>query len=108
MLLSGAGGSDDRKELLLSQKCEFAVACFSYRYDLVRKATSDELEAPGSFFEIDDLGHPRKKKKKFFADPEDSSDSRADRLSGCSENSSSQLCDSRLIPSRSVRRELRK
>jgi len=104
----GRGESDDCKELLLSLKCDFAVVSFSYTYDLGRKATSDELEASGSFFEIDDLGHPRKKKKKFFADPNDSSDSRADRLSGCSENSSSQLCDSRLIPSRSVRRELRK
>lgn len=100
----GQEASDDCSELLKSPKCDFAIVCFSYNYDLGRKATLDELKAPlsGSFFEIDELGHRRKKKKKSLSDPED------DRSSGSSEDASSRLHDSRLIPSRSVRRELRK
>lgn len=107
----GQGDYSDCSELLSSPKCDFAIVSFSYTYELGRKPTSDELEAPGSpgsFFEIDDLGHPRKKQKKSFSDPEDSVDSRADRLSGCSDDASSPFHDFRLASSRSVRKELRK
>lgn len=107
----GRDASTDCEGLLSSPKCDFAIMSFSYTYDLGRKVTIDEAHdpfSPGSFFEIDDLGHRRKKKRKSFSDPEDSSDSKADQLSGCSGDASSQLHASRLISNKFTRKELRK
>ncbi|RRT83474.1 hypothetical protein B296_00016146, partial [Ensete ventricosum] len=116
----GQGESDFSDELNVSANCDFAIVNFSYAYGLGRKGAVDDEEpptSPGSFFEIDDSGHRRKRKRKLFSDQEDYSDG----LNGCSESHSGDgssldiiVADSprqlekRLISSKVVRRELRK
>ncbi|URE06240.1 hypothetical protein MUK42_21146 [Musa troglodytarum] len=85
-----------------------------------RKGAVEEeepLTSPGSFFEIDDSGHRRQRKRKSFSDQEDYSDG----SNGCSESLSGdgssldivaaddpQQLEKRLISSKVVWRQLRK
>ncbi|WOL06048.1 hypothetical protein Cni_G14780 [Canna indica] len=106
-------------ELNISANCDFAIVNFPYAYGLGRKGAPDDEDppiSPGSFFEIDDSGRRKKKKRKSFSDQENS-----ENLNECcgspSGGSSSldtvvaddpQQLERRLIPSKAVRRELRK
>ncbi|KAJ6814067.1 uncharacterized protein M6B38_139240 [Iris pallida] len=87
-------------ELLSLQKSDFAMVTFLYTNDLGRKLTADELEA--SYFQVDDSGTRKKRRKKSFSDPEDSS-------GGSMDGGTNGL---RVVPGltsrRAVRRELRK
>ncbi|CAL9092912.1 unnamed protein product [Musa textilis] len=116
----GQGESDFSDELNISANCDFAIVNFPYAYGLGRKGAVEEEEpptSPGSFFEIDDSGHRRQRKRKSFSDQEDYSDG----SNGCSESLSGdgssldivaaddpQQLEKRLISSKVVRRQLRK
>lgn len=116
----GQGQPEISDELKTSENCDFAIVNFPYAYGLGRKHALDDEEllvSAGSFFEIDDSGNRRKRKRKSFSDPEDRSESH----SGCSGSPSGgslsldtavaddpQQLESQLISSKAVRRELRK
>lgn len=116
----GQGESDFSDELNISANCDFAIVNFPYAYGLGRKGAVEYEEtptSPGSFFEIDDSGHHRKRKRKSFSDQEDYSDG----SNGCSESLSGdgssldivvaddpQQLEKRLVSSKVVRQQLRK
>ncbi|URD99095.1 hypothetical protein MUK42_29846 [Musa troglodytarum] len=73
----GQEGSDLSDELNVPVNSQFAIVNFPYAYGLGRKGTPGDEDvpmSPGSFFEVDDTGHRRKRKRKSSSDQEDYSE----------------------------------
>ncbi|XP_042457102.1 uncharacterized protein LOC122041475 [Zingiber officinale] len=113
----GEADSDFGDEFKVLANCDFAIINFPYVYGLGRKSAPDDEDPTGSFFEVDDSGHRRKRKKKSFSDQEEYSDNVNMSCESPSEDSvtlreivaeDSQHLERRLISSKVVRRELRK
>ncbi|THU73379.1 hypothetical protein C4D60_Mb04t22210 [Musa balbisiana] len=73
----GQEGSNLSDELNVLVNSQVAIVNFSYAYGLGRKGTPGDEDlpmSPGSFFEVDDTGHRRKRKRKSSSDQEDYSE----------------------------------
>ncbi|KAK8966390.1 hypothetical protein KSP40_PGU002103 [Platanthera guangdongensis] len=63
----GDGNSDGCDESLQSPKCDFAIVNFPYTVNLGRKYSTDDENgspSPGSFFQTDEFGRRKKRKRK--------------------------------------------
>lgn len=104
---------------------DFAVITFPYNYNLGRKTLLDErfLLPSSPYSESEEISGSGKRKRKSFSDPEDISESLSNQCDSSGEESQStnnsnmklilgtrddQLVNSRIISSKTMRRELRK
>lgn len=104
---------------------DFAVVTFPYNYNLGRKPLLDDrfLLPSSPYSESEETSGTRKRKRKSFSDPEDFSESLSNHCDSSGEESQStnnsnmklilgtcddQLVSSRIISSKTMRRELRK
>ncbi|CAL9756836.1 unnamed protein product [Musa acuminata subsp. burmannicoides] len=115
----GQEGSNLSDELNVPVNAQFAIVNFPYAYGLGRKRTRSDEDlpmSPGSFFEVDDTGYRRKRKRKSSSDQEDYSEG----LNGSCESPSgvcpsldsivaqdSQQLETRLVSSKVVGQEPR-
>lgn len=113
----GEAASDFSDEFNGLTNCDFAIINFHYAYGLGRKSAPDDEDPTRSFFEVNDSGHRRKRKKKSFSDQEEYSDNVNMSCESPSEDSvtlleivaeDSQHLERRLISSKVAPRELRK
>ncbi|CAL9154237.1 unnamed protein product [Musa hybrid cultivar] len=88
----GQEGSNLSDELNVPVTSQYAIVNFPYAYGLGRKPTPGDEDlpmSPGSFFEVDDTGHCRERKRKSSLDQEDYSEGL-----NCSCESPSGVCPS--------------
>ncbi|KAF3625025.1 putative thioredoxin M-type, chloroplastic-like [Capsicum annuum] len=120
----GKKDSDDTDASMVPDH-DFAVVTFPYNYNLGRKALLDDrfLLPSSPYSESEETGCAGKRKRKSFSDPEDISESLSNHYDSSGEESQStnssnmklilgtrddQLVNSRIISSKTMRRELRK
>nr|GLL22912.1 uncharacterized protein LOC109188046 [Ipomoea trifida] len=118
----GNKDSGDEDDIMLPEH-DFAVVIFPYSYSLGRKGLLEEVRCllpPSPLSESDETGNAKNKKRKSFSDPEDVSESLSNQCDSSGEETQSsdtrlllngyddQLLHSRVISSKTIRRQLRK